>query len=55
MQKQKGKTEIGRLQQMSSPGLTQLHRTDTESTVEKIFIAYVVNCADQVKYKTEKI
>lgn len=47
--------EIGRLQQMSSPGLTQLDRTDTESTVEKIFIAYVVNCVDQVKYKTEKI
>lgn len=40
---------------MSTADLVQTHGTHTG--VEKIilFIAYVINCTDQVKHKTEKI
>lgn len=45
------------VQQKPNPQITSTERTEPVITVEKImlFIAYVINCADQVKYKTEKI
>ncbi|XP_013859124.1 uncharacterized protein LOC106514416, partial [Austrofundulus limnaeus] len=57
VQGQKERTETGKVQQVLTSNKKQMEQEKTEVTVEKImlFMAYVINCTDQVKHKTEKI